>query len=79
MRALTKALGALAVATLLAACSGEETLEPDSVEQSISTQLEAEVGEVPKSVDCPEEIPAQADSTFTCTVTTTSRPMSRPR
>lgn len=68
MRTVPKALGVLAVAVLLVACSGEETLEPGSVEESISSQLEADDGQA-RTVECPEEISAEVDSTFTCTVT----------
>lgn len=74
MRTLPKALGVLAVAALLSACSGEvsigeQTIDSGELEETISTQLEEQVGEVPKSVDCPDDISGEADSTFTCTVT----------
>ena len=68
MRSLPKVLGVLAAAALLSAC-GAEVVDAQSVEDSMSTQLEAEVGEVPKSVDCPEDISAEVGTEFTCTVT----------
>ena len=67
------ALVVLAVA-FAAACSaevgiGEEGVDPAELEQEVSDQLAASVGETPESVDCPDRLPAEEGSQVRCTLT----------
>ena len=59
---------------LLSACDasvgvGERVLDSAEVEAEVVNQLEAEVGERPESVDCPDEIEAAEGETYRCTLT----------
>jgi hypothetical protein len=58
----------LATTLALAAC-GEKVLNTDELEGQIATELEAQTGLAPTSVDCPADVPAKKGSTFRCTVT----------
>ncbi|HEX2025608.1 MAG TPA: DUF4333 domain-containing protein [Actinomycetota bacterium] len=62
-RLLTVALAA----GLLAACS--TTINTEELEQQIARELEAQTGVTPSSVDCPEDVPAEAGGRFECTAT----------
>lgn len=46
---------------------GERTVEPESVKSEIARITQTAVGVTPADVRCPDEIPAQAGHTFTCT------------
>lgn len=59
---------------LLSACEasvevGERVVDSAEVESEIANQLEAEVGQRPASVDCPDEIQAAEGETYRCTLT----------
>lgn len=66
VRAIAVLLG---LSGLLAGC-GAGKVEAADVETQISEQLEAQVGERPDSVDCPEDLPAEVDAMITCDLTT---------
>ncbi len=59
---------ALALAVGVTAC-GKTTIDTDSAEKSISENIQKQLGQKPKSVQCPNEIVAKKGGTFTCTVT----------
>jgi hypothetical protein len=56
------------VAVALAACT--RTVNTDALEQQIAAELQAQAGVTPSSVDCPDDVEAEAGGTFTCTATT---------
>lgn len=66
---------ALGAATLVLAsgCSfsaGTSTsVDQDKVEQQISDTLEAQVGQKPDDISCPDDLEAEVDATMTCTLT----------
>jgi hypothetical protein len=61
-------IAALASTLVLAAC-GEKVVDTDELEAQIASELQAQAGVTPASVDCPDDVPAQAGATFNCTVT----------
>lgn len=73
LRTTSVVLAALASAALVSAgCSasiGTAKVDKDDVASQISTQLEAEVGEKPDEVTCPEDLKAEVDATITCKLT----------
>jgi Domain of unknown function (DUF4333) len=68
MRGGTVRLVMAALATVaLAACT--KTVNTDALEQQIAAELQAQAGVTPSSVDCPDDVEAEAGGTFTCTAT----------
>jgi outer membrane murein-binding lipoprotein Lpp len=67
MRRTTLAALALASGALLAGCS--TTVSAADVEEQISNQLEAQVGQAPDKVDCPGDLEGTVDATMTCVLT----------
>jgi hypothetical protein len=65
----TFAIISVALAFGVTACSSGSVSTSD-LEDVVSTQLEATVGQAPDSVDCPEELPAEVGSEVRCTLTT---------
>jgi uncharacterized protein DUF4333 len=63
------ALIPLVALALAGAACGSATLDTDSVEQQILTQLRATDGPVIASVDCPSPVDVAAHGTFACTAT----------
>ena len=59
---------AIAACLALPAC-GEKVINTDDLEGQIATELEAQTGVVPASVECPADVPAEKGGTFRCTVT----------
>ena len=68
MRRTALATLVLATAAALAGCSAT-AVEAADVEDQVSTQLEAEVGEEPDKVECPEDLDAEVGATMTCVLT----------
>ena len=58
----------LATTLALSAC-GQDVLNTDELESEIATELEAQTGLKPTSVDCPADVPVKKGGTFRCTVT----------
>ena len=58
--------GALSV---LAIGCGEETLDTDDLQTTISDGLEEQAGVAPESVSCPDDITVEEGSEFECTGT----------
>jgi outer membrane lipoprotein SlyB len=68
MRGTKRLMLAAAVAALaLAGCSA--TVDTDGLEGQIAQELEAQAGVRPTSVQCPDDVPAEAGATFECTAT----------
>lgn len=63
-------LAVMAMAGMLAlsAC-GDDTVDRAELEQEVSTQLEAEVGVAPRSVDCPDDLDAEVSASTRCVLT----------
>ncbi len=53
----------------LTGCSGTVVVEADDVASQVSDQLEAEVGQRPDSVDCPEDLQGEVGATTRCELT----------
>jgi hypothetical protein len=66
MRTRTILVAAL-VALTLGACS--RTVDTSELEGQIASELQAQAGVTPSSVDCPDDVQAEAGATFTCTAT----------
>jgi hypothetical protein len=65
---MRRLLAAVAVAAgLMAACTS--TINTEELEQQIARELEAQTGVTPSSVNCPEDVPAEAGGRFECTAT----------
>jgi hypothetical protein len=60
-------LAAALAAGLLAACGA--SINTQELEQQIARELEAQTGVSPSSVECPDDVPAEAGGRFECTVT----------
>jgi Domain of unknown function (DUF4333)/Prokaryotic lipoprotein-attachment site len=52
------------LATVALAACGQKVIE-----SQIATELEAQTGVAPTSVDCPADVPAEEGGTFRCTAT----------
>ncbi len=52
----------------LAAC-GSNSVPSSDLETVVADQLEAEVGQAPDSVDCPDELPAEVGAEVRCSLT----------
>ena len=57
------------LATVALAACGEQVLNTDELEGQIATELEAQTGVAPTSVECPADVPVEQGGTFRCTVT----------
>ena len=65
-----RSLAIVSVALMLGATAcGSESVSTTDLEAEVSTQLEAEVGQAPDSVDCPDALPAEVDAEVRCTLT----------
>lgn len=54
----------------LGSCSaGNASVDQGELETQVSDTLEAQVGTAPESVECPDELAAEAGATTRCTVT----------
>ncbi|HEX2029875.1 MAG TPA: DUF4333 domain-containing protein [Actinomycetota bacterium] len=60
-------LAASAVAALLAGCTFSATLGTEDLEAQIREELQRQTGVVASSVECPDDVPAEVGTTFTCT------------
>ncbi|MFH5210629.1 DUF4333 domain-containing protein [Antrihabitans spumae] len=73
LRTASAVLAALASAALVSAgCSvsvGTAKVDKDDLAKQISTELEAEVGEAPDEVTCPDDLKAEVGATLTCQLT----------
>ena len=63
----TLAFAALAVTLALGGCS--RVVDTDELESQISSELQRQAGVTPTSVECPDDVPAEAGGTFNCTAT----------
>ena len=59
----------LASVVLVAVGCGTKTLDVGDAEEKISAELERQVGQRPKAVDCPEDMEAKEGNTERCTIT----------
>jgi hypothetical protein len=69
---MRKRLAVLVLAVALSALAigcGEETLDVDDLESTISSGLEEQVGVAPESVECPDDVTAEEGGEFECTGT----------
>jgi len=48
---------------------GSGSVSTGDLEKEVAAQLEATVGQVPDSVDCPDELPAEVGAEVRCTLT----------
>jgi hypothetical protein len=55
--------------SMLAIGCGEETLDQDDLQTTISDGLEKQVGTAPESVSCPDDVKVEQGGTFECTGT----------
>lgn len=53
----------------LVACSDSGGVDREELEQTVKEKLAEEVGQTPKSIDCPEELKAELDASIRCTLT----------
>ncbi len=67
-RAIGVAAGLFGLSLALTGCSGG-AVDAADVESQISDQLEAQIGEAPDSVDCPEDLPAEEGAEIRCELT----------
>lgn len=65
MRRSAIATFSLLVVAAVTGCSAGAVDQSD-VEEQISAQLEAEVGQAPDRVECPEDLEAEVGATMTC-------------
>lgn len=65
---VTGPLAAVALATGAAGC-GEDTINDAKAEETITKEVEAQVGADVGSVSCPGDVKAEKGGTFTCVVT----------
>lgn len=61
---LTRAISLAAIALLAAACS--RPLDIDGLESQLEAQVEQELATEGLTVTCPDDVKAEAGSTFTC-------------
>lgn len=66
---IVRAVGVLALVLAAAACS--KTLDSTELEGSLKDQLETQLEVTGLTVECPDDIEAEAGDTFRCTVTGT--------
>ena len=62
------AAAAVAALALGASACGEEVVSQDEVESEVSSLIAQQVGEKPKSVDCPEDLKAEKGEKIRCKV-----------
>ena len=67
MRAVSVALGLVAVAFLAVGC-GETVLDSAKMEDQLKASLSNSIGEKVSSVDCPSGVKVEKGTTFECTV-----------
>lgn len=58
----------LLFALALAGCGGNSIAAAD-IEEEVSAQLAATVGETPEDVECPDDVPAEVGETTRCVLT----------
>jgi predicted small secreted protein len=61
-------------ALLLAGCQasvgiGERIVDAEDAETQIADELEEQVGQRPKSIECPDDMKAEEGETYTCVLT----------
>ncbi|MDQ4037586.1 MAG: DUF4333 domain-containing protein [Actinomycetota bacterium] len=66
---LSRVLVLCALGLGMIGCSGTVVVAADDVASQISDQLEAEVGQRPDSVECPEDLPGEVGATMRCELT----------
>lgn len=66
MRRPSPVLLAVGLVVLVAGCGGEKTVAQAEVEAQVRSSLTAKVGQAPKSIDCPDDLPAEVDAKMTC-------------
>ena len=64
-----KSAAALAAVVALVAGCGEKKLNTSDLESKLKTQLGANAGVQPRSVDCPDDITVEKGKKFDCTLT----------
>lgn len=64
------ALLAVPLIALLAGC-GEKTVSQGEVESQVKASLTEKVGQAPKAITCPSDLPAEVGATMTCTLVAT--------
>lgn len=62
------ATATLAATAALAGC-GQQTIETSELEAELKSQLGADAGVEPRSVECPDDIEAEKGRKFDCTLT----------
>jgi len=60
---------AVASALVLAGCGQVVTVDEAELEQEVSRQLEASVGQAPDDIDCPGDLKAEEGTEMRCTLT----------
>ncbi|MEX0768695.1 MAG: DUF4333 domain-containing protein [Microthrixaceae bacterium] len=75
-KSLTMLVAILAMTAMSAGCSGsvsggvgEVSVDQADLEQGVSAELEAVVGQTPASVACEDDLPAEIGAQVRCTVT----------
>ncbi|MGH3351378.1 MAG: DUF4333 domain-containing protein [Nocardioides sp.] len=68
LRRIATAAVASAALFTLASC-GTPTVSKEDLEQTVSDQLEAQVGQKPDKIDCPEDLTGKVGETMKCTLT----------
>lgn len=58
-----------ALALLLSGCSQSATVDEKSLEDELSSQLEAAAGQAPDDVDCPGDLDGEEGTEMRCTLT----------
>lgn len=53
----------------LAGCSQQATVDEKQLEEEVSAQLEAQVGQAPDEIDCPGDLAAEEGTEMRCTLT----------
>ena len=65
---IAAAAAALAAALAVSAC-GEKTLNTDDAEKQIADGVEEKQGYKPTKVECPDDMKAEKDERYECTIT----------
>jgi hypothetical protein len=65
-----RTLAIVSVTLILGATAcGSDSVSTADLEAEVAAQLEAEVGQAPDSVDCPDGLPAEVGAEVRCTLT----------
>lgn len=72
-RSIGVAAGLFGLTLALTGCSGK--LDAADVEARVSEQFQAQTGEAPDSVDCPEDLPAEQGAEIGCEVVMAGQPL----